>query len=138
MIRISSRAFIREEEIEFRAVRSQGSGGQHVNKVSTAIHLFFDIKASSLPEEYKKRLLSLNDHRITKEGVIVIKAQEARTQEANKEAALRRLKEMISEAVSVRKTRRPTRPTRASKERRLRSKSQRSRTKSYRSRVRDE
>ena len=138
MIRISSRVFIGKDEIEVRAVRSQGSGGQKVNKVSTAIHLFFDINASSLPEEIKTRLLTSNDRRISKEGVIVIKAQEARTQEANREAAIGRFKEMITEALRVRKKRRPTQPSKASKERRLKSKSQRSRMKSFRGRVRSE
>lgn len=131
-MRLSSKVTIPEEEIVLRAVRSQGSGGQNVNKVSTAIHLFFNIRASSLPEFYKHRLLALKDHRLNEAGEIVIKAQEHRSQEQNKEAALARLKQMILSAVAVQKKRRATRPTLGSQKRRLDSKTKRGRIKSQR------
>ena len=135
MLQISNKIIIPDEEIKVSAIRAQGSGGQNVNKVSSAIHLRFDIKASSLPDFYKLRLLSLRDKRITKEGVIVIKAQQFRTQEKNREDALARLKEIIRAATIVHKVRRATRPTRAAKKRRLENKSQRSKLKALRGRI---
>ncbi len=134
MLRITGRVQIPLSEIELRAMRSQGSGGQSVNKVSTAIHLFFDISASSLPPRVKERLLSLGDRRITEEGVVVIKSQESRSQEANREAALDRLRQLIERGLSVPKKRRATKPTKGSQTKRLKSKSLRSRTKSLRGR----
>jgi len=134
MLRISRSVQIPLTEIEIKAVRSQGSGGQNVNKVSTAIHLFFDIRSSSLPQRIKDRLLRLKDHRISEEGVVVIKSQETRSQETNKEAALERLKQLVASVLTVPKKRRPTKPTRGSQERRLKKKDERSRTKSLRSR----
>jgi len=134
MLQISSRVSIPTEEIELKAIRSQGAGGQNVNKVSTAVHLFFDIRASSLPEVYKERLLNKKDHRISPGGIVIIKSQEARTQETNREKALTRLKELIKEVMQVRKSRRATSPTRGSKERRLQAKDTRSKTKKFRRR----
>ena len=136
MLQVSSRVSIPLQEIQLQAIRSQGSGGQNVNKVSTAVHLFFDIRASSLPEIYKVRLLNKKDRRISPGGVVIIKSQEARTQEANREKALARLKELIKEAMQVRKSRRATSPTRGSKERRLQAKGSRSKTKNLRKRPR--
>ncbi|WJD51052.1 MULTISPECIES: alternative ribosome rescue aminoacyl-tRNA hydrolase ArfB [unclassified Enterobacter] len=136
MITLSSNVTIPDNELEITAIRSQGAGGQNVNKTSTAIHLRFDIRASSLPEFYKERLLAATHHLITAEGVVIIKAQEYRSQEMNREAALARLEALIRELTVVQKSRRPTRPTRASKERRLAGKAQKSTVKSLRGKVR--
>ncbi|WP_455427016.1 alternative ribosome rescue aminoacyl-tRNA hydrolase ArfB [Dryocola sp. LX212] len=136
MIAISRSVDIPDQEVTITAIRAQGAGGQHVNKTSTAIHLRFDIRTSSLPEYYKERLLAANHHLITPDGVVVIKAQEYRSQEMNREAAVARLVSLIKELTAEQKSRRATRPTRASKERRLASKSQKSTTKSLRGKVR--
>ena len=136
MIVISRHVAIPDGELEITAIRAQGAGGQHVNKTSTAIHLRFDIRASSLPEYYKERLLAASHHLISSDGVIVIKAQEYRSQELNREAALARLVAVIKELTTEQKARRPTRPTRASKESRLASKAQKSSVKAMRGKVR--
>jgi ribosome-associated protein len=135
MLTISVNVSIPEDEIELSAIRSQGSGGQNVNKVSSAIHLRFDIKASSLPDYYKQRLLALKDRRISKDGVIVIKAQKFRTQEKNRVDALERLQLLIKTAVVVQKVRRPTKATKGSQRRRMDKKTQRGKTKALRSKV---
>jgi ribosome-associated protein len=134
MLQVSSRVSIPLREIQLQAIRSQGAGGQNVNKVSTAVHLFFDIRASSLPEVYKKRLLEMKDRRISLAGTVIIKSQESRSQETNREKALERLSELIFEVTQVRKSRRATAPTRGSKERRLQAKGTRSKTKTFRQR----
>ena len=135
VIRFSNHISIPSEEIEVSAIRASGSGGQNVNKVSTAIHLRFNIKKSSLPDFYKQRLLATSDQRITADGVIIIKAQKHRTQEKNRQEALTRLKELIIAATSIKKSRRPTKPTKGSQKRRVDKKVKQGRTKSLRGKV---
>ena len=137
-LKISNTVTLDENEVEISAIRAQGSGGQKVNKVSAAIHLRFDIEASSLPEYYKEKLLSLKDKRITKEGIVVIKSQQHRSQEQNRDEALERLVELIKSVNVVQKKRVPTKPTKGSVNRRLQSKKKHASKKKLRGKVEKE
>lgn len=132
---ISQRVWIPFSEIDIRAVRAQGPGGQHVNKAATAVQLRFDIPNSSLPDFYKSRLLARRDRRISQDGVVVIKAQSYRSQEKNREAALERLRALVQDAARARKKRTPTKPGRRAKEKRLEQKTRRGRIKALRKSV---
>jgi len=130
-------SLLREEEVEFTAMRAQGPGGQNVNKVSSAVHLRFDIRASSLPAQVKEKLLALPGRRVSKEGVLILKAQSARSQEQNKASALARLEELVAQAAVPEVIRRPTKPTYGSKRRRLEGKAIRSEVKANRGKVQE-
>jgi ribosome-associated protein len=135
--RRSMAPIVRQEEVEFSAMRAQGPGGQNVNKVSSAIHLRFDIRRSSLPPAVKEKLLALPGRRVSKEGVLVLKAQSARSQEENKAQAMARLQKLVAEAAEVQAERRPTKPTFGSKQRRLKSKALRAEVKATRGKVQE-
>lgn len=134
-LRISNNVSIPDDELQFSAIRAQGAGGQNVNKVSTALHLRFNVRESSLPDFYKERLLAISDSRLNQDGVVVIKAQRFRSQEKNRDDALERLKEIILKATAVQKKRRPTKPSKSAKKKRMDSKTKRGKTKALRGKV---